>query len=36
MAYAARCEHSRDVIGREVAGSFREALRLHGDGYLRA
>lgn len=34
-AYSARCEHSVDVGGNELAGSFREALRLHGDEYLR-
>lgn len=36
MAYTSRCEHSVDVSGNELAGSFREALRLYGDEYLRS
>ena len=36
MAYSARCEHALDVEGRDLRGSFREALRAHGEAYFRS
>ncbi len=35
MAYSARCEHAVDREGRDLSGSFREALRIHEGAYLR-
>lgn len=34
MGYSARCEHAVDPDDRNAVGSFREALREHGDEYL--
>jgi hypothetical protein len=36
LAYSARCEHAIDLEGRDLRGSFREALSSYGEEYLRA
>jgi hypothetical protein len=36
MAYTARCEHALDQKGKDLPGSFREALRTHTEGYFRS
>ncbi len=35
IAYIARCEHAVDMEGKNLSGSFREALPIHGDAYFR-
>ena len=35
IAYVARCEHAIDQEGRDLAGSFREALPAHAEAYFR-
>jgi hypothetical protein len=36
LAYTARCEHALDPQGKDLRGSFREALSSYGEEYLRA
>ena len=36
LAYTARCEHAIDPAGKDLRGSFREALSSFGEEYLRA
>ncbi|CAN5646727.1 hypothetical protein BH24ACT21_BH24ACT21_14830 [soil metagenome] len=35
IAYIARCEHAMDAEGEDFRQSFRKALPLHRNGYLR-
>jgi hypothetical protein len=35
LAYTARCEHALDPEGKDLKGSFREALSSYGEEYLR-
>lgn len=35
LAYTARCEHAVDPEGKDLRGSFREALSSYGEEYLR-
>ena len=36
VAYTARCEHALDQAGKDLPGSFREALRTHAEAYFRS
>jgi Phosphotransferase enzyme family len=36
IAYTARCEHALDQEGKDLPGSFREALRTHAEAYFRS
>lgn len=36
LAYTSRCEHALDPEGKDLRGSFREALCSYGEAYLRA
>lgn len=36
IAYTARCEHALDQEGKDLPGSFREALRTHAEAYSRS